>query len=426
MLLAHPLPGHTRERLALLLESQYWPGERLRQLQLQKLQQLLEHCHASVPFYRRRFERAGFIPSDIHIPGRFERIPVLEKSEIQSAGAEMISTSASSADLLPDATGGSTGRPLAFFHDRNYWEWEKAAAIRAWKYFPGQSEHTIEAVLWGSERDIRRSLSPLQLLKRVVRLRKLELNTFELDEDRVQRFLRHYRILRPKILRGYASSLFFMARYLERTGVRLPPPKAVVSAAETLWPEMRQTVEHVFSAPVFDSYGCREVSQIATECEAHDGLHLVVENQYVELLDGQILVTNLNNFAMPFLRYRIGDVATSILDESCRCGRSSPRLMGLRGRESEMIHLPNGKVVHGEYFTHLFYGLLDVSEFSVEYHPKQGEVVVLCSDLTPTRQALLRARIKEDFDFSNIAFAPTAAAAKSPQGKYRFVRVIQD
>jgi phenylacetate-CoA ligase len=136
---------------------------------------------------------------------------------------------------------------------------------------------------------------------------------------------------------------------------------------------MRAEIEEVFQVPVFDRYGSREVSAMAAECGAHQGLHVQMPGYIVETIDpatgrnveeqlGEIVITVLNNFAMPFLRYRIGDMG-KLTRKPCPCGRNTVRLQEIAGRTSDNFLMPDGRVVHGEYFTHLFYGRDGIEQF---------------------------------------------------------------
>jgi len=426
MVFQRKLSKGIKRKLDFLLESQYWPYEKLRHYQWEKLQELLQHAYSNVPHYKNAFQSVNLKPQDITSPEIFKRIPIFEKRDIQADLASFISVRQNREALTPNSTGGSTGQPLNFYHDNNYLDWEKAAAIRAWKYMVGQKYGDLEAVVWGAERDIGKGLHLKRVLRSLLRDRKLSLNTFDLDEALIKQFLIYYNALKPKILRGYSSSLFYLARFIDTRKIKIHYPRCVISSAEMLWQSMRDTIERVFNARVYDSYGCREVSQVATECEKHDGLHVVMENQYVEIEESAILVTNLNNYGMPFIRYRIGDMADELVREDCSCGRKSERVRGLRGRESDMIPLPNGKTIHGEYFTHLFYGIFGVSMFEVLFHEKSGVLVVKCNDLGEVEQRSLRTRIYDDFGLEKVVFEGLGRPDKMSSGKFKFISVVAD
>lgn len=413
-----------QEKLSFLLKSQYWPLEKLKEYQWSRVQELLTHSYENVSYYRMLLKSHDLKPDDIKSFEDLKKIPILTKRNIQENTDKLISGLCDKKNLFLNSTGGSTGHPLVFYQDENYLEWEKASAIRAWKYFEGFDKEELEAVFWGAERDIKKGLSIKGIIYNVLRNGMLPLNTFYYDSDLIIRYFLYYNFLKPKILRGYASSLFYMANFIEENNLKIHYPKAIISSAETLWPEMRKKIEKVFNSEIYDSYGSREVSQIATECSMHDGLHVVMENQYVEIVDKCIIVTNLNNYGMPFIRYKIGDLADGIVEGACGCGRHSMRLTRLRGRESDNISLPNGKVIHGEYFTHLFYGLFNVDSFLVEYRTKQNNLVIKCNKLTSEDKMSLKTRINEDLSFSNINFEKLDESTKTSTGKFKFIKVV--
>lgn len=403
--------------------SPSWQEHQLRLFQQSKLKQILQHAYSFSPFYRARFDRAGLHPAAGHEVKVLSELPILTKADIQNSMQDVRAAAPGIVGATLNSTGGSTGTPLNFYQDDNYRLWADAARERAWRRHDGVSRNAIEAVLWGADRDVGRGFSLRRIARDLLRYRVLQLNTFDLDPETIKKYFRVYNLARPQILRGYASSLYFIANFIEANRLRVRPPRIIVSSAETLWPIMREKISSVFEADVIDSYGCREVSQIATECRCHNGLHIVMENQYVEVVDGQVLVTNLNNFAMPFIRYQVGDLADGIDTAPCACGRHSHRLMGLRGRESDLIEFPNGRSVHGEFFTHLFYGVSTVKQFQVVYSREEQRLRVrlAVTDRSQHIDELVKRRMADCFEFHNVTVEFSDEFDKTPTGKFRFV-----
>jgi phenylacetate-CoA ligase len=214
-----------------------------------------------------------------------------------------------------------------------------------------------------------------------------------------------------------------VACFADKEGLKIHKPKSIVSSTEVLHLRMRDTIERVFGCKVFDSYGCRELSQIATECEVHNGLHIVFENQYVELDGNDIIITNLNNYAMPFLRYRVGDLASRIDTSPCTCGRNSPRIVSLLGRDNDNIELPSGKVINGEFFEFLFFGISTVIQYQVVYHRSldQLEVKLHLKDNSVDVGSIIFEIMKEKFDYNNVNIIYCDSFDKTATGKLRFV-----
>jgi phenylacetate-CoA ligase len=169
--------------------------------------------------------------------------------------------------------------------------------------------------------------------------------------------------VQPVLLDGYAEALDFLARYIESVGSSAARPKAIMSSAQTLPKASRKVIEEAFGCAVFDKYGSREFSGIAYECDAHEGHHVVAESYIVEILRdgrpaapgevGEVVVTDLNNRCMPFIRYRIGDLAEAMdATVPCRCGRGAPRIGAIEGRVQSIIRGVDGRYLPGTFFSH--------------------------------------------------------------------------
>lgn len=181
------------------------------------------------------------------------------------------------------------------------------------------------------------------------------LDASAVDEEAMASFTTALRRYRPRILQAYSNTLGLYARYLQSRGVDDIRPQGIVCSAEVLTAENRRLIEETFGCPVFDRYGCREFAVIASECEAHDGMHVNAENLLVEVLvddhsrsdqDGQIVVTDLRNLAMPLIRYRIKDVGR-MLTRACTCPRKLPLMAISGGRSTDFLLATNGDIVSG-------------------------------------------------------------------------------
>jgi phenylacetate-CoA ligase len=141
--------------------------------------------------------------------------------------------------------------------------------------------------------------------------------------------------------------------------------EGALSAAESAGPRLRRLCEEVLGAPLFETYSAREFFNVASECEAHDGLHVSAENLVVEVAeDGELIVTDLRNEGMPLIRYRIGD-GGAWAGKACACGRGLPVLARVEGRIYETLEGAGGRRVPGEYFGHLFKDYRSVRQYQV-------------------------------------------------------------
>jgi phenylacetate-CoA ligase len=361
-------------RLREVTKHQWWPPEKLEELSWQKVQLLLTFAFEHVPYYRDMFRQIGAQPQDIRTPEDFRRLPLLTKEIIQEHKNRLIADCVDHRELLENHTGGSTGQMLTFYQDEIYWianAADKALTYAMLDYHPGDRW----AFMWGSDYDAPKG--PWEVWKQRLCFNRLWINTFDLDWERLGCYIQELQKFSPKFLIGYVSSLTLLASYMQAHGIDNIKPQAIQSTAEALTAAQRQKLESTFGCKVFDRYGCREVGNIAQECEAHDGLHVLTETNYVEVIDnhyqpalpgeeGHIVVTNLHNYAFPFIRYDTRDIGvptqTSV---TCPCGRGLPKIARVIGRSADIIISPEGRLLHGEFFTHLFYGVPGVRQFQV-------------------------------------------------------------
>jgi phenylacetate-CoA ligase len=344
--------------------TQYLPVDALRALQLHLLQRLLHHAFRRCLFYRERMDAVGLRPEDVRTLEDVARLPALEKKDIQEQRDRLVAQGWPAADLIPNQTGGSTGRPLSFFLSRER-KCSRAAATLRHNRWAGWDVGDRVALLWGAPRDAAQGWRAR--LRRRLLERQLFLDVAHVTEAKLADFHRALWRFRPRVLLAYAQAAVLFARYLRSRGLEAYRPRALVTSAEVLEPAQRVLLEEVFGCRVFNRYGCREVSVIASECEAHDGLHTMAEGLYVEIAPGgAILVTDLLNEAMPLIRYRVGDVG-SWQAGACACGRALPRLREVAGRVTDFLVGSDGRLVSGVF----------LATYVVAGRPALGQVQIL-------------------------------------------------
>lgn len=356
-------------------KTQFLPPALLQDLQLRRLRDLVEHAYRQCPFYRRRFDRAGLGPEDVRRLEDLSALPALEKTDIQKHRDRMTAHKWPASDLIANHTGGSTGRPLSFFlsHDRKC---SRAAATIRHNRWAGWDIGDKSAVLWGAPRDVPAGGWRSQL-RRALLDRQLHLDTGHITEQKLNAFDAALKRFRPRVILAYAGAAAMFARYLESNGRTPYQPQAIVTSAEVLEERERLRIEQVFGCPVFNRYGCREVSVIASECPAHQGMHTMAEGLYVEVVNaegrpvkpgemGSILVTDLLNHAMPLIRYRIGDLG-SWEEGECPCGRGLPRLRSVAGRVTDFLVGSDGRLVSGVF----------LATYVIGCRPSLGQVQIL-------------------------------------------------
>jgi phenylacetate-CoA ligase len=353
--------------------TQFLPLDALHELQRRRLQALLSHAFDRCSFYRRRFELARLTPADVRCLDDLRLLPPLEKRDIQDHGREMMAVDWPASDLIANQTGGSTGTPIRFFlsGDRKS---SRAAATLRHNRWAGWEVGDRAAVIWGAPRDRPPDGWRARLYAAVMR-EPLWLDAAEMTEATLSRFHAELHRHRPTVLQCYARAVVLFARWLEANRLRPHRPRSIITSAEVLEAEDRALLERVFGCSVFNRYGCREVSVIASECPAHSGLHVMAEGLYLEIdaphgaaapgETGSILVTDLLNYAMPLIRYRIGDMGSWAMG-NCPCGRGLPRLERVAGRVTDFLVGADGRLVSGVF----------LATYVVAQRPSLGQVQI--------------------------------------------------
>lgn len=335
--------------------SQYWSREQIEAHQFALLRRLIAHAYEMCPYYRSTFQAARMSPSDIRSRSDLDNVPTITKEEIQANAEAMISTNVSKASLIADMTGGSTGSPMKFYYDKDRHESREAAALRHDRW-TGWNIGERRAILWGAAQDTKPSGNWKSRAREVLIDRRILLDASSIDDATMAAFQRDLTRYRPTIIQAYANTLGLFARFVQGNGGIRLGLKGIITSAEVLTPENRLLIERVFQCPVYNRYGCREVSVIASECSQHQGLHINAENLLVEIVDtagqsradedGEIVITDLRNLAMPLIRYRIRDVGR-LKSQKCDCSRGLPLMELSGGRVTDFLTATNGSRVSG-------------------------------------------------------------------------------
>jgi phenylacetate-CoA ligase len=338
-------PGRYRKRLA---TSQFLSTDELRALQLERLRTILAAANATHPFYRRRFRACGFEPNDLRSFADLEGIPLLTKDDIRDDLGSTLSDGFRKEDVVHKRTGGSTGVPVHVFMDFAAASMKKAATERhnGWAgLFPGDRL----AAVWG---DTSGQLRWRARLRNALTTRAFYLDTLRFEPSRIEAFIGRVRTCRPRTLLGHAHSVFRLAEYVRDHAIEGISFNGVITTAMVLSETERRVIEGVFRTPVYNRYGCEELSIVASECSAHQGMHEFAEGLYVELLGERrdlprrLVITDLVNRAMPLIRYDVGDHGVEA-SGPCPCGRGLPRLLEVSGREADFLYTPDRVPVFG-------------------------------------------------------------------------------
>jgi phenylacetate-CoA ligase len=403
--------------------SQWWSPDQVRDFQWAELQRVLEHAFRSVPYYRKKY--AGIALGDIKTREDFAKLPPLSREEVNAHRGELCSLS-HKGRLIAHATGGSSGVPTRFFITLDSYDWRCAASTRAYSWSGYRAgERTL--YLWGApvgevSRFKRAKLDAYAFLRRE-RVVRTFVQTPELWQSTLEAALR----FRPRFIVGYVSSLEQFSQFLLSRDLTVPGVESVLAAAEPLRSATRDLIVRAFRAPLFDTYGSREFMSIAAECEHHHGLHIHAENLLVETeghangVPSELLITDLHNYGMPFIRYRIGDLG-SLSDSVCPCGRGLPRIQRIEGRILEVLRTKDGRTIPGEFFPHLLKEIGEVREYQIQQSSLDEIVVslVLSRSLSASSETLLRMELGKAFSpATRVTIKPVKAIPQLPSGKRR-------
>jgi len=344
-----------------LKRTQWLSIEHTRELQDEKLRRMIRHAYRNVPYYRAKMQAAGLRPEDIRGQADLYKMPMLTKADVRKhLHFDIMSENHNKAEILKITTSGSTGEPFVCYADRAQLEFRWAATLRAQEWtgykFGDPCVRLWHQTLGMTKSQIFREHADAFFMNRTF------IPVFELSDSNLEKMMHTLENANPVLVDGYAEAFDFLARYLATKHTLSVRPRALMSSAQTLPEPSRKLIEDAFGCRVFDKYGSREFSGIAYECEAHAGHHIVAEGYILEILTGgrpakpgeigEVVITDLNNYCMPFIRYRIGDLAEAMADELCSCGRGAPRIGRIQGRVQSIIQGVDGQYLPGTFFAH--------------------------------------------------------------------------
>lgn len=397
--------------------------------QWEKLRSILDYASRTSPFYQRRFQALGFEPREICDPADLSRLPILTKKDLQDSSDQIRSRLAKPVQTTLRRTSGSTGTPVQVLVDECSLQWKRGVTLYR-DQWTGWRLGQLRGMLWGNPSHLSTWRGRLRnaLLERC-----LYLDTLRMTDRSLRDFARLLLTTRPVLLFGHAHSLYLLARFWKDKALATYQPRAVLTTAMVLHAHERRVIEEVFACPVFDRYGCEEVSLIASECEAHEGLHINSDSLYVEVVDeqgpvragcpGKVLLTDLTNRAMPIIRYEVGDVGI-LSDSACSCGRTYPLLTSVAGRVADYLLTPDGELVSGISLTENFANLIPgMRQIQIVQDRADHLTIRLVAASGPSEEQ--RHRIAE---LVSLRFGPRMSFAvrtvdqilPEPSGKYRF------
>jgi phenylacetate-CoA ligase len=379
------VPGPRQAQLAALLfqleESQWWTPAQHRDRQLVQAGALLEHAYRQLPFYRERLAQAGYLPGKALTPEVWARIPRLTRAELQEAGPALVSPQ------LPEghggtyevSTSGSTGRPIKAVGT------EVVQAI--W------SALTLREHLW-HRRDFGGRLAAIRSLpggvadypkgawssnwghstQGIFKTGRADVLTIASHTEEQAAWLQRRQ---PDYLLTYPSALRDLLLYCREHAIALPGLREVRTLSELLDPQTRRLCREVWGLKIVDLYSTQEAGYLALQCPEQEHYHVQSEAGVVEVLNaagqpcgpgevGEVVVTPLMNFAMPMIRYVVGDLAE--VGEPCPCGRGLPVLSRILGRTRDMLVYPDGRRAWAQMGSSKFTEIPQIRQYQIVQH----------------------------------------------------------
>jgi phenylacetate-CoA ligase len=358
-------------------------------------------------------------------PSALDTLPILKKDDVIRRLDDLLARTADHSQAKIGHTGGSTGKPLAFWYDDAKHELMRAGMMRSYRlsgWRPGQKILNF----WGARQDVvPGGVFGSGLLDFIAAEHTLA--AYEYTEAQLVEWARFIQRYHPVLLQGYASVLAEVARVVIDN--KMPMPKTLIgvySTAEVLTGYQRQRMQQAFGCKVFNQYGSREVPNIACEC-SHGNMHVFTDMVMLESVplesENRLLVTSLTNRLMPMIRYDIGD-SGRLLDGECDCGLPFPLMEMNLCRQNDLIRTRSGKTIHPSYFNRLLYGQTQIRQYQwVQRDPGRLTLnLVAAHPLSDATRASLESSIRQDVDAQmELEVNYLDAIPRTVSGKHRFV-----
>ena len=353
----------------------YWKKEKLEEYQIEKLRRVVKYADQNVPFYHKLYRENGVDISKIQKIDDLVKLPIIKKDVFKKQDVkEILSSEYNPSRLKRVRTSGSSGTPFQLYITPSEDAWRKAIYMRA-NISCGQKMRDRWVVL----------TAPHHFHDTTGIQRKLGIfsQTCVSLWDPSDKKIQEISAINPDILDGYSGSLVLLAKAMAHKGLSVIKPRLMFGNAEAIDLLSRRYIENVFGAPYCDQYGSAEVDRASWQCLERQDYHMDVDSVITEFVDkngdrvaageqGEVVFTSLFNYAMPLLRYAIGDLG-SPSDDVCSCGRTLPLMKMVEGRKDSVLTLPGGRTVSPMIFNFVMSSFKYYAEVE-QFHIKQRKV----------------------------------------------------
>ncbi|MCJ7773994.1 MAG: hypothetical protein MUP22_12780 [Desulfobacterales bacterium] len=323
--------------------------------QNKQLRHIIHHAYHNVPYYRKLFDRVNLKPQDIKTIDDLSAVPITSKKDLQTAPThEFISSNMNSKNLIVRKTGGSTGEPTTIWRSWTEETLLHAFRLRAIRYY-GQriTDHTVSTIALSAIKNHDNKIA--QRIQRFIKTFGFFSTTFMDCRLPIENIISKLKELSPDILGGYPGAMHRISKMLTEDDKKFIHPRFITVGGEVLTPLMHQQIKEAFNVPVYNTYNSHEFYNIAWQCKETGVSHVSDDSVILEVLKnnrpakegerGEVVGTCLHSFAMPLIRFRLGDIVTKGA-ESCKCGQPFSTIYQIQGRATDYFLLPEGRLLH--------------------------------------------------------------------------------
>lgn len=376
------IPLKVFQRCKFYRKSQYWTQNQIESYQDEKLRKLIQHAGLNVPYYRNLFKEIKLDATNFRGRQNLSKIPLLDKETVRSKKEQLIAENAKKYGITWDSTSGTTGTPLHFILDTDVQANKIAALLRSYRwagYKLGMRTFSLQSYYF---RDCDYKFNPFYNI--------LRYDSNRLSQKSAPRVIERINKLKPSFFMGFPFDIVMLARYAGEAGLKIHPPKSIVTYGETLSDKKRKFLEYYFACKVYDFFSMHECSAMISECE-YGHLHLIEDFAYHEIVEengvSKLVGTSFYNYSMPLIRYKINDIIIPEQNEhSCLCDRKFRIVKKIVGKQCDYIETPDGRILG-----------------AVMSHSIDNAKGVMCSQIVQTSIDHIDVQLVVDDTFNNIS-----------------------
>jgi phenylacetate-CoA ligase len=423
-----------------LNKSQFWSSDQIQAHQVERTRSLLVHAYQNTTYYKKLFTDCGLNPFEFQYMDELTHIPYLTKNRIRDNLNDLVAQNHRPGEIHQTETGGTTGVKMAFYRDNASLAPKEAARYR-FEQWAGWDFGKRIGIVWPARQDYVGHWTLKAKFKNELYQRSIVFPATVMDDESIGSYVSILKRKPVATIRAFTSPLHEVAKYLIRNGIDNVRLKGAVTTGEPLFIHQRKLISKAFCCPVYDSYRCREAGTIAQECDVHDGLHTTAELLFIETAPivkgefedsdmGEIVVTDLCNYGMPLIRYRMGDLGI-LTNAPCDCGRALPRLKKIAGRTPDIFYTVDGKPIVA--ITLVLY-LVDeapgqLGQVQIIQDTPKHIILRMTPDPPPT-EAIKEYQVRKTKELMGpemkVSFEIVDHISREPSGKYTFTKCLID